>query len=389
MIVCGHELYYAVFDASLALLDSNCPFSRWLPALLGSGEDARAQAARYADSRTPVILSTGGGLLWVVDYEREAAGALRAYHILGPVFLEDVPSHTVDAYLSSLGISGGEKRVLAGQLAVLPIFPINHFESYGLMLHYCLTGEKAESSIFAFADRQSPGEKPDDPEIDLHHGTWAMEQELLRLIEEGDPDYMQHAARLVGKGQMAHLGGGDTLRHVKNSVIIYTALCARAAVRGGLAPEIAYSLSDRYIIQVEKSGSFEQIAQINASMQDAFVTRVHDVRESACPPLVQSACYYLDSHLGEKISVPALAEKMGYSATYLTRVFKRQTGMTVNEYVRAQRIRQAKEALREGQESVQSISHRLGFGSHSYFTAQFKEATGMTPIEYRLKNGVS
>ena len=389
MIGCGHELYYAVFDPSFALTESNCPFSRWLSKLLGLNDDAPEQTARYAQSGTPVILSTGFGLLWIMDYDRQPVGELRAYHVLGPVFLEDVPAHAVDRYLSDLEISGGDKRTLAQQLAALPLFPINHFTDYGLMQHYCLTGEKKDADIFAFADRTSAEESRESTEVVSSHGTWAMEQELLRLVEEGNLDYKQRAARLIGKGQMMPLGNGDTLRHVKNSVIIFTALCARAAMRGGLAPEVAYSLSDRYIILLEQSVSFEEVARINAAMQEDYVSRVHRCRQNKLSPMVQGACQYLESHTGEKLSVPALAEKMGYSVSYLTREFKQQTGMTVNEYLLSQRIRLAKEALRGSQESIQSISHRLGFGSHSYFTAQFKAATGMTPVEYRLKNGVS
>lgn len=388
MIGCGHELYFAVFDPSFSLVDSNCPFSRWLPRLLDMNGDALEQTARYAQSGTPVILSTGIGLLWIIDYHRLRGGELQAYHVLGPVFLEDIPAHSVDLYLSDLGISGRDKRLLAQQIAALPLFPINHFADYGLMQHYCLTGEKKDPDIFAFADRTSAEESLERAKTGAIHGTWAMEQELLRLIEEGNPDYKQRSARLVGKGQMMPLGNGNTLRHVKNTSIIFTALCARAAMRGGLTPEVAYSLSDRYIIQLEKSMSFEEVVQINAAMQEDYVSRVHQCRQKGLSPMVQSACQYLENHIGEKLSVPALAEKMGYSVTYLTRVFKRQTGMTVNEYLLSQRIRQAKEALRGSREPIQSISQSLGFGSHSYFTAQFKAAVGMTPVEYRLKNGV-
>ena len=389
MIGCGHELYFAVFDPSFSLVESNCPFSQWLPSLIGIEEEMRAQITRSAESASPIILSSGIGLLWILDYERTSNNEPRAYHFLGPVYIEEISPQQIDLYLSDLGISGGDKRILAQQLADLPLFPINHFEDYGLMQHYCLTGEKAESDIFAFAEQKSVNEKGDASEMESRHGTWAMEQELLRLIEEGNLNYKQRAARLIGKGQMMPLGNGDTLRHFKNSVIIFTALCTRAAMRGGLTPEVAYSLSDRYIIRLEEAKSVEEVAQINAIMQEDFVSRVHSCRHSIMSPLVQSACHYLEIHVGEKISVPALAEQLGYSVTYFTRVFKRQTGLTVNEYVRAQRIRQAKEALRGSQESIQSISHRLGFGSHSYFTLQFKDATGMTPMEYRLKNGVS
>lgn len=48
----------------------------------------------------------------------------------------------------------------------------------------------------------------------------------------------------------------------------------------------------------------------------------------------------------------------------------------------------AKDALRLSGESVQAICHRLGFGSQSYFGAQFKKHIGMTPTEYRKRQGI-
>ena len=84
---------------------------------------------------------------------------------------------------------------------------------------------------------------------------------------------------------------------------------------------------------------------------------------------------------------PELSAQMGYSASRLTKMFKRDTGMTINEYLLSERIAQAKDALRLSGESVQNICHRLGFGSQSYFGKQFKRATGMTPLEYREKQG--
>lgn len=342
---------------------------------------------RHVKDDTPIILSTGIGLMWVVDYERIFGKEPKVYHVLGPVFLEDIPAHKLNQFLSGLDLSGADKHVLAQQFSSLPVFPYNRLTDYGLMQHYCLTGEKKDSDIFVNADSATVTDKGDTAEFESRHGTWTMEQELLRLVEEGNLDYKRLSARLVGNGQLLPLGNGDTLRHLKNAAIIFTSLCARAAIRGGLTPEVAYTLSDRYILNIEAASSFGEISRINADMQEDYVLRVHRCRQEKLSPLVQSVCLYLESHTDEKLNVPAMAEQMGYSVTYLTRVFKQQTGMTVNEYIREQRILLAKDALRESKEPIDSISHRLGFGSHSYFTAQFKAVTGITPLEYRIKNG--
>ncbi len=77
---------------------------------------------------------------------------------------------------------------------------------------------------------------------------------------------------------MARLGNGDPIRNLKNMTIIYTALCTRAAIHGGLPPEISYNLSDMYIQSIEASRSLGEIAEVNSAMVDDFVRRVHHCR---------------------------------------------------------------------------------------------------------------
>lgn len=388
LIGCGHELYLSVLDPAFHLLDSSCPFEQHILALLDMDKGFASRACKLAAVGKPVILSTGPGFLWALDYEKDADGGLLAYHLLGPVYVEDVAARRIEDHLSALGLVGGEKRVLLQQLSALPLFPINHFADYGLMLHCCLTGEKGSTLSFTFLSQAKNGEDAGPRSEDAAHGTWAMEQELFRLIEEGNLDYRQRAAKLVGKGQMSPLGAGDTLRHFKNSTIIYTALCARAAIRGGLPPEVGYRLSDDYIVAIENAGSFEEVAAINAEMQEQYVSQVHRCRSGRLSPLTGRCCQYLDAHPEEKLNVPELAEKMGCSVSCLTRAFKRETGRTLKEYLLERRLALAQDALRSSSESIQNICHRLGFGSQSYFTEQFRKGVGMTPTVFRQRNGL-
>ena len=388
LLRCGHALYATVLDRELRVVDTSCPFAAHIPALLGLDGNAEAELHLLAEAGAPVIITGYADLLWILDYEKEQ-NELCAYHLIGPVFIEDIASYRLESAISELGISGGDKRRLSQQLSALPLLPINHFMDYGLMLHYCLWGEHLDSGSFCYADRKSsPRGNRQEETQNPSHGTWAMEQELLRLIEEGNLDYRKRAAQLVGRGRMAPLGNGDTLRHFKNAVIIFTSLCARAAIRGGLSPEVSYTLADRCINNVESARSFEEVARINESMQDDYVRRVHECRSGASSPLMQKLREYLDTHLDNTPSVPEIAEEMGCSPSYLAREFKKQTGLTMQQYLRSRRIELAMLALRSSEDSVQNICHSLGFGSQSYFTAEFRKAVGMTPAEYRRRNGV-
>ena len=85
----------------------------------------------------------------------------------------------------------------------------------------------------------------------------------------------------------------------------------------------------------------------------------------------------------EKFNIAALAESVGYNKNYLSTKFSREVGVSLSDYLARLRVERAKLALRNTSESIQQISERLGFGSVSYFSAQFRKAVGQTPTDYR------
>ena len=87
--------------------------------------------------------------------------------------------------------------------------------------------------------------------------------------------------------------------------------------------------------------------------------------------------------LVEKLSLKDMAERLRYSETYLSRKFSRETGLSFKEYVRHQRLDQAKALLLDNSLNIQDISDRLQFCSPSYFAEQFKAEFGISPTQWR------
>ena len=74
---------------------------------------------------------------------------------------------------------------------------------------------------------------------------------------------------------------------------------------------------------------------------------------------------------------------LGVSASYLSRLFKKETGSSVSAYIRNRKIDMAKNLLRFSNDSMIEIANRLAFSSQSHFIQQFREVVGMTPKKYR------
>ena len=91
-------------------------------------------------------------------------------------------------------------------------------------------------------------------------------------------------------------------------------------------------------------------------------------------------------YIRENLSLPLrcedIAKRFHISASYLSRLFKQETGENMNKYIYRKRIEKAAELLTNCDIKIQDIGKMVGYGRHTYFTAQFKKHTGRTPSDY-------
>lgn len=100
-------------------------------------------------------------------------------------------------------------------------------------------------------------------------------------------------------------------------------------------------------------------------------------------PLIENIRNYIEESLYYDISVGNIASVFNYNEKYIGKLFKRQTGKTLKEYVNAERLKRSKELLKNTSLSVTEISAKVGFNSVSYFNRLFKRYFNMSPTIYR------
>lgn len=98
---------------------------------------------------------------------------------------------------------------------------------------------------------------------------------------------------------------------------------------------------------------------------------------------------YIAGHLSEKITRTSMAKLVFMNSDYLARMLKKETGLSLGEYLQAQRIEEAKRQLATSDTAVSVISQNVGYDNFSYFSYLFHERTGMTPVEYRKMHGAA
>ena len=214
-----------------------------------------------------------------------------------------------------------------------------------------------------------------------------VEAQIMQRIREGDiyyPDNHKGMERFADKDTY---NLGNPLRESKDTAIIFTALCARAAMEGGLSPRIAKQLEVQYIRAIEQCTDVGLI-EVNSAMVSDFVHRVHDCRMNpALSDAVQEICAYVHSHLTDDILLDDIAAAVGYTSYYLTKKFYRETGQRMTDYINHAKIQYACVQLTGTDKTLQQISEELHYSSRSYFTAVFRKVIGCSPTEYRNNGG--
>ena len=91
-------------------------------------------------------------------------------------------------------------------------------------------------------------------------------------------------------------------------------------------------------------------------------------------------------NINKRITLADICSKFGYSQSFICKVFKKQTGQTLIEYVNHIKVAEACKLLSKSSMTISEISASLGFQEHKYFDALFKKSIGKTPSLYRKEN---
>jgi transcriptional regulator GlxA family with amidase domain len=94
---------------------------------------------------------------------------------------------------------------------------------------------------------------------------------------------------------------------------------------------------------------------------------------------------WIPDHLGEDLSVPALARRAQMSERNFARAFRRETGMTPGAYVEAARVESARIALETGDLPVDNVARQSGFGTVETMRRAFRRRVGVSPVDYRTR----
>ena len=139
-------------------------------------------------------------------------------------------------------------------------------------------------------------------------------------------------------------------------------------------------------VYVSKLGTLWEIRELFFQVLDCMKT--HRQEQSGYSRIVCGVQDYIGRHYQEEtLSVKEIAGELHLSSAYLNVLFKQEMKMTLKQYLSSYRLEKAKRMLEQGYDKVTEIAEKCGYANANYFAKVFREATDMSPMEYRRQTG--
>ncbi len=222
-------------------------------------------------------------------------------------------------------------------------------------------------------------------EQELYHPTYDEELAFYDLVKSGAVEALSQKTDWdkIDAPERGELSANH-VQSAKYHAVVSIAMITRFCIEGGLDEREAYHLSDLYINRVDERKTVKEIIEVQQRMAYDFAKRMKKIKTVDNHSVhCKRALDYIYNHLHEPIQILDVAESVGLNVTYLSKLFKKETGQNLAAFIRQQKINEAKNLLIYTRASCAEIAQYLAFASSSHFTQNFKKETGITPIQYR------
>ena len=212
---------------------------------------------------------------------------------------------------------------------------------------------------------------------------YSFENNMIKAVSAGNYKALRDSITVETFVNNVEQRTEDTLRNLKNYMVIYNTLLRKGVEVGNVHPLYIHNLSSDFAKRIELCKNIQEIVTLWSEMAYAYCKLVKDHKDRGYSPVVKNVVMLIDSDLTADLSLKATAELLGANASYLSSVFKKETGKTLTDFVNDKRISHAKFLLSITDLPISTVGQHCGITDNNYFSKIFKKHTGKTPKEFR------
>ncbi len=238
----------------------------------------------------------------------------------------------------------------------------------------------APDSIEPMPDIQSPEDA--HLSIQILEKRYETEHQMIQAVTNGQV----HKAELFFSNMTSRQFEQRTtnvLRDLKNYGFILNTLLRKAVENAAVHPIHIDAISSQYARKIEALTSENACFNLYKEMVRKYCLLVKNHSLKGYSLLVRKVITKIDYDLTADLSLKVQAAYLNVNPSYLSTLFKKETGMTLTEYINRKRIEHALLLLNSTDMQIQMIAQYCGITDVNYFTKTFKKIVGKTPKEYR------
>lgn len=134
---------------------------------------------------------------------------------------------------------------------------------------------------------------------------------------------------------------------------------------------------------IEKCDSVDELNSLLEEVSTRIASRVNSFNNKSLKLILRKAIDYIHEHYNEQVTLNEVAEHIYVSTFYISRMFKKELGISFVDYLNDVRIEKAKELLKDVKYKTYEVAELVGIPDPHYFSKIFKKYAGMTPSEYK------
>lgn len=212
---------------------------------------------------------------------------------------------------------------------------------------------------------------------------YLMEDRFIAAIVRGDERKAREALAGVGRMSTGVKFISDSFQDQLAAMAILRTEVRLAAKWGGLSPVLIDATSQEYAQKMRHAASKRELEYLTVELVERFCAEMQKRKNSGYSPAIRRSVDYMEVNLSKAMTTAEVAREAGLGQKCFAGRFRRETGMTVKEYLARRRCDIAAQLLVDSRASIQEVAAYVGYPDNNYFSKVFRSNTGLTPQAYR------
>lgn len=239
-----------------------------------------------------------------------------------------------------------------------------------------------EERLYDHLLRQS--KKESEESIHFHEEFFAEEKKLYELVREGRMEKVDDFVEQL----LVKIENQDyPLVKFKIRIIEFLVSLSRT-INQEAEIEICHFYFEGLLKEAKEINSVNQLTEWITKKLELVIRRVTNAYDEMGSNVIQKTTNYIKQNYDQKLTLEKVATAVHLNPSYLSHVFKEETGSNFTDYLTEVRLKKAAELLKNSKNSITNIANQVGYQNASYFSQVFKKEFDLTPTQYRKENKI-